>query len=112
MLWCARQAFFDLGLLQMKTIVSEYGVDHVPVTLPSALTACYSHFIQLQTGTMTSDCDLHAILALRSVEQDDYIPGFCDEDMLIEILEKEEVDALQAVWAYVGHMLFSYERYE
>lgn len=96
MLWCARHAFFDLGLPQLKTIVSEYGIDHQPVTLPATLTACCKHFIKEHTGKDATDAELHAILALRSVEQDDYIPGFSDEDLLVEILEKEEADAFEA----------------
>ena len=76
--------------------MSEYGIDHQPVTLPATLTACCKHFIKEHTGKDATDAELHAILALRSVEQDDYIPGFCDDDLLVEILEKEEADAFEA----------------
>ena len=101
MLHAARHGFFSMALPMLKTIVKDSGINTPGVTLPLTLTAVVQHMVQLHTGTPITDAELQAILSLRSVEEESEIPNFCDEDMLLEVLEKEDLKAFQ-VFSYMG----------
>ena len=103
MLHAARNGFFDMQLPQLKTIANEYGIDTPCLELPLTLTAVVKHMVKLHTKTDITVSELHSILALRSLEECSEIPTICDEDMLIEILDKEDLQAFQenACWWWV-----------
>ena len=41
--------------------------------------------------------NFHAILALRSLQSENFLDNVCDEDMLLECLDKDDVKAFQDI---------------
>ena len=93
---CAMNCFFSLGLPQLKTIASELAVDTPCITIAPTLTALIRKILTDHDGKPPSDSTIHGILALRSIEDSDDILEICDEDLLLDILEKEDVQAFKA----------------
>lgn len=71
-------------------------------TLPMTCTVLIRHLYQVHTGKAVTDQELASIL--DAVDEGDRVSGVADEDMLLEVLEQDEVKALQACsgWQYVA----------
>ena len=92
----AMKCFHNCGLPQLKTIVTEYGIQHECLTLPLTLSVLIKHFYKLNHKKDMPDQDLHAVLSLRCTEMTDVCTDIADEDMLITCLDKDDIKAFQA----------------
>ena len=95
MLYAAQHAFFNMDLPQLKKICSFWGIEAPGVTLPITLTACIKFFIHKYLKKEPSDAELHAIVSLRCAEEANLVGEICDEDMLIEVLDKDDQQQLK-----------------
>ena len=111
MYYCACRAFFKLQLPQLKTIASEHSIDIDGVGLPLTLQQVCRHFIEKHRSTEAqpytcTDQEMHSILALRFSDDPDLFTDIADEDLLCEVLSKDELEAYQALslsnYTYLG----------
>ena len=93
----ARNTFFSLGLPQLKLICQDQKIQSRCITLPPALTGLIRAIWKQNIGKPITDFELRVILALRCVEESSEIPSFCDEDILLECIDQEDLKALLAI---------------
>ena len=91
----ARNAFFDIHLPDLKTLAAEHGVALPGLTLPVVVTTLVRHLLTTLGGEAPADADVRGILALRCADDVSVFDGVVDEDLLMEVLDKEQLDALQ-----------------
>ena len=65
------------------------------VSVPQTATTLVQHVLSAHNGKPLTDAKLHQILSLRCGEEDELFKDVCDDDLLIQCLEKDEIEALQ-----------------
>ena len=95
MLHAAQNAFFTLDLTKLKSLCAEEDIDTPGVTLAMTLTACIKFVVKKYTKKTPTDTELNAIVSLRCAEEANLVGEICDEDMLIDILDKDDQTALR-----------------
>ena len=90
----AKQAFFKLNLDQLMTVANERKLDIPGDSLPDTVTSLVKDVLEEHSERALSQEELHEILALRCCEETDLFKDVCDDDLLIDCLDKEEIKQL------------------
>ena len=99
--YAAQQAFWDIGLPRLKALCKEWEIEVAGVALAPTVTACVKFFLHFyshqraELRKMPTDQELQAIISLRCAEQNTLVGDLCDEDMLLEVLEKDDQQVLK-----------------
>ena len=64
------------------------------------MTACIEFFINKYTKKTPTDAEINAIVSLRCAEEANLVGEICDEDLLIEILDKDDQKALRELLVF------------
>ena len=95
LLHAAERCFYTLSLPQLKVLASENDIVVETPTLPMTCTALIRHFWKKHMGQDISEQKLSEILALRCSDTGSAVAHVADEDMLLEVLDKEDLRAYQ-----------------